>query len=331
MHRSDYEDHAAGAIVPPRTHFDTVRGVRRRNVKPLQIYPVLPHQAGWLMLHEECLKENDSPYKKILASECLQSHCIAAFSRALPEYLNAWGAENLHEFLSTYPADELTALSVHCQLNQVDMTSDLAYVLACHPQVDRLVLNASNLSHVAVCRALYSQGGECELFHRQLDDYDELALVLGCHPLLDRWAEDVSRGVIFKNTSRGCGCRLTRLELWNAKWSPFDLKLCLEHCPRLTHLSLSHFSPRSDNSSDVSSRIIETLLLWSPNLQVLDLSYCNWLTDSMLEFLVHRKCNTLKMVNVVGCCRVNMWTCIKLKNECCGRIVISSRRQVWKR
>jgi hypothetical protein len=142
-------------------------------------------ELGWLVLfcsndNKNCnkkTKETDNDCQQIMKeldmSSSLQALSLLAFSRALPCYDdmndNHELIVRLHGILATMPKETLTALSILCSHHGFTMTDDMAYVLAAHGHVERLVLNAKHLSLTGlVTKTLHQHPGGTSLQRLEL-------------------------------------------------------------------------------------------------------------------------------------------------------------------
>lgn len=106
-----------------------------------------PHTTapGWVVYHGQQQQQQQPPSSGHLpcnrVSCSLQSISLQALAPVLPDYIDAWGSDMVHHYLSLLPEDTLTELSVRVS-STIGMTNALCKVLGQHPHVRCLSLVA---------------------------------------------------------------------------------------------------------------------------------------------------------------------------------------------
>jgi hypothetical protein len=233
---------------------------RRRNgfvphakLPQLQSDPIETHPPGWMLYYGE-----PDPIDPTV--ELLQKYCMKVLAKHLQDYLNAMGPQDLHGILSLLPSETLSALSVETS-KRGGMTNELAYVLGCHAQVERLSFHAA----LHIDETLTDDGIEALVPHMPEQDTH------------DSW-EEMETSIDLLQL-QGVSVRLKRLELIHCHLLTFGaLERLLTKCSCITHLSLVGSLSAADGP-----QVLLHLPQWLPGLQVLDLSQCPWVTAELLH------------------------------------------------
>jgi len=266
----------------------------------------------------------------------LQSMCVSSLAPVLDEYVDSCGADAVRSVLDLMPSHVLADVSALYCSNSIRSGSmdrrggvedDMAAVLGCHAQAERLALYApiekevdeeeeeeetddregsedggskrnvkflSDSGILSLIPRLVSVSSRS--FSSHLDEYDpggSVEVRKGgieyAYDAPDSWEDLDVDHCPAATSARLEGCtNLRRLELCGARRvTARSLSFLLRRCSRITHLSLS-------GSLDAESG---PALLLDPrdgvscllsDLKVLDLSHCDWLTDGTLAaFLLH--------------------------------------------
>lgn len=254
------------------------------------------HSIGWVLGYSG--EKEDVLKRKRKDDPCIPSLsrlCIDALAKVLPMYTKAIEFDDLKTVLGSLGPHALAMLSA-C----VEVDDNLALLLGQHVDLDCLVLKSK--SNKLTDKAI--NGLTPRLLNASGDADD-------CKD----WEETINEPEVI-----GC-MNLRRLELLDAQAISFEaMGNFLRFSPCITHLSISNSfdnvtGPRLllDDSSNLFSLL--------PRLQLLDLSHCSWLDDSILAHTFsrlldesHRVLNTLILVSVSGCPKVTK-ACLRKLNE----------------
>lgn len=233
--------------------------------------------------------------------------CTKTLAPALPHYIRAWGGDTVHAILATLPAQILTLLSTLT----VCTDGDMVRVIGKHSHLDRLSLcffRSNGNKKGPPTMDDMSSAAVLDLVPRFRHRNQEGAAYVPSQDLAWEDMDDMQHG-----SWEGC-VLLKRLEIRDApKLSSCALSTLLEKCAGITHLSLCH----SFNSyhgieillDPVTGILGKNIMFWKHG-EVLDLSYCDWLTESMLlEFLVTllARCNAEHCTNTTDEVKYSPW------------------------
>lgn len=318
-------------------------------------------EIGWMMEYDYRAVLAGVQLETILFRPSLELLAIKSLASVMKDYVDACGVEYMHDRIGTLPRSSITLLSIHCR----DINDDIAYILGRHCQVQDLVLHAcSNIDQEEDEIELENKvmhGIECDWNTRTLSTAGLLSLVNNIsssinqenedEDILESWenlsldeTDEDALTSLHHTTIDSRGCDLQRLELRNfhpQKKFLHEFGYFLSKCPNLTHLSLS-----SSLDSTTGPQILfyhykemqfgtKTMLDILPNLQVLDLQSCQWLTVDILKtFLFHiknpsgrnRECKsyipTLDVVCVGSCNKYVSEKCTALNEFTSGKPLI---------
>lgn len=244
---------------------------------------------------------------KLLLFPTLQSLALHALAKALPQYLDELGVEQLHDYLSLLPGLALSTLSVLTSKSG-NMTNHLCRALGNHSQVTRFSLVACakceetdpNWKDLQPNKAL-RETFLCTTTSNHHDNNNNMQqpLWVSNHAVPDSWEELVDDDEDDNNNSLEplpyCSpqyttptysypryCRLERLELGNLPLLQVEVvkELLLASGSTLTHLGLSGSLQYYDCGPDVLWQLSQ----WVPHLRVLDVSgNTGWVTEPVLR------------------------------------------------
>lgn len=242
----------------------------------------------------------------------LQCMCVSALAPALDDYVESCGPDAVRSVLDLMPSHVLADLSALYCGTTGGAGDDMAAVLGCHGQAERLALHAPAVEDSDDDEEEDGHGDDDNdreraphRGYRHMSDAGVLSLIPRlvsaagagtveyAYDAPDSWEDlDVdysAPAATLVSPARLEGCtNLRRLELCGARrLSALALSSLLRRCSRITHLSLSG---TLDAESGPASLLdpndgIAALL---PELRVLDLSRCGWLTDGILVAFLFR-------------------------------------------
>jgi hypothetical protein len=251
------------------------------------------HPPGWILNGGG--KKDPSTQKQSLSSmvvESLERKCIQVLSRCIMEYLEAMGREDLHAALSLLPPDTLAELSIAVSKGN-GISNDLAYCIGKHAHVEELSLR-SNMKIGCETNNYLTDEGLLELVPRlpskaQCDDGSE-TIVDDWEDACNDWSDETMLDtrpaaaaavpvVVDVLHLDGVNVGLKRLELIDCLYlSSKAIMALLQKCACITHLSLAGSIQVIDDGMEVIRALPELL----PDLQVLDVTRCSWVTGDLL-------------------------------------------------
>lgn len=256
-------------LLHEREHNDRLehRAMRLKKTSSPTTCPI----PGWIVYHGTTTgvpqpRETGTTTGTCQTIPSLQSLSLQALAPVLPKYMDAWGAETVHYYLSLLPEDTLADLSVLVS-STIGMTNPLCQVLGQHPHVRALSLVAPQ-SHDEDDPKALTEDGILQLIphwglHRET--------------IPETWEEDTSD---IQGSWKGC-VKLQRLELGNLPHlSANTLSVLLQKCSGITHLGLVG-SLGYESGPEILWKLQDLL----PKLKVLDLSSTPWLTEGLLRGL----------------------------------------------
>jgi len=162
-------------------HFTSSRdSIREGNTLPhKKLAPPLPpvcskkmqrppqHDTGWLL----CKGDDNLSIliRKELSPDTLEHKCLQLLAKSLPAYIEEFGADAMHSYLSTRPSHTLSALSIE-SCRQCTMNETIAYVLGHHVHVERLAISTKD-TNLDLTNVLHPSGSlrRLELFKVHLE------------------------------------------------------------------------------------------------------------------------------------------------------------------
>jgi hypothetical protein len=261
------------------------------------------HEPGWVLHYSE-----GDAKERCAGPPTLQSLCVESLGPVITEYLYVYGVDVLSSLFNTLPSNVLAELSVKVSEN-VGVDDALVQALGSHNHVEALALHSAGPGRVTAAGILsivprVMTAGACA--GNNNGDKEET------------W-EDVDLTLQI----RGC-CRMKRLELCNVQIAGIveedededtdyeravkaeeeledALLSLLRLCPRITHFSMA------GSFRSYPHRLFQLIPTTLPSLQVLDLSRCMWMDDTILITFVRaiglegRDCSSLALVDVSSC------------------------------
>jgi hypothetical protein len=287
--------------------------------QPEKYEPILTHPAGWLIHHtgqdpqndknnEEQSESTDSATNTMVPT--LQYLSLQVLAQYFDEYWQAMGHDSLHAIMSILPSNSLTELSILLSSsNSGGINDHIAVLLGKHAHVDRLCFRASPVNEeqhqqqqkyenegtgedsvsTKLSRFTLTDCGLLELISKLTPSEESHKIYLDDDAVVETWEEwgdsddddnNDYRATFFPPYNDGLNIKLRRLELLDCQYvsAPVLLQL-LERCSGITHLSLAGSFLRSpQDGMDVLPKLPRVL----PNLQVLDVTRCPWITTSLL-------------------------------------------------
>ena len=245
------------------------------------------HPPGWML---EYGKEKSTNQTSCLV-ESLEDKCLKVLSRFIMEYLEAMGREDLHGALSLLPPETLTALSIAVSQGK-GISNDLAYCIGKHAHVEELSFRSNTQTMVGDSHNWLTDEGLFELVPRPpsknqhnedfqdiLDDWEDTYNKQFSDNNDDDWENRHALTLDALQQLDGVNVGLKRLELVDCLYlSSKSVVALLDKCPCITHLSLSGSIQAIDDGVEVMQALPELL----PELQVLDVTRCSWVTGSLL-------------------------------------------------
>ncbi len=263
---------------------------------------------------EEVIFKTDGKKQNRHAVPSLQTLAIQALSPILNDFVACLGKEYVHERLGSLPGYHISALSVITQ----NVNDDAAFVLGAHSHIEGLVLNGPhNNYHVEEdyedeeserCGTSFSVKGLLSMLILTAGDKRELhqndAFIekyQNDNEVVDCWEDLVEEAKIQDACmvqSAQTRSRLTRLELRN--FNPNSVQDVIDFLlklPQLTHLSLSgsfnaitgpQFLLWDASITAREDKEYASFLDLFSNLEILDLSGCQWLHFDLLRSFVVR-------------------------------------------
>ena len=263
-------------FVPPRsTTFPTEASI-----------PIMEdHPPGWIL---DFGKGSCSTNHSSSVVESLEQKCLKVLNRFIMDYLEAMGREDLHGALSLLPAETLTALSIAVSQGN-GISNDLAYCIGKHAHVEELSFRSSTLARGDCHNCLMDEG----LFELVPRSSFKMQHNVDAEDIIDDWEETYNevrdddwetRHALQLDVLQldGVNVGLKRLELIDCLYlSSKAVVALLEMCACITHLSLSGSIQAIDDGLEVMQALPELL----PDLQVLDVTRCGWVTGDLLATL----------------------------------------------
>lgn len=133
--------HSLQGLLQEREYEDRLehRAMRQKKTAMIAQRPSTkqPHAPGWVVYHGQ----PSGPPKCSRVPCSLQTLSLQALAPVLPDYIDAWGSDMVHYYLSLLPEDTLTDLSVEVS-STIGMTNALCRVLGQHAHIRSLSLVA---------------------------------------------------------------------------------------------------------------------------------------------------------------------------------------------
>lgn len=202
--------------------------------------------------------------------------CVKALAPVLQHYIDSMGREEVHGMLSLLPGKTLTALSVELSLHGLWTNRDVLYVVARHSHLTRLAICLPNTNASSITR----------------EDLEDALLLNASSSFLrpirrivpESWEDEA---MLEEARETNTVWRLQRVELRNMPQLSAEIVLSLI-TSHTTQVSLvSSLNPTS------GSQVLECIALGDYCLQLLDVSFCNWVTSELLN-LVEPKVSLLR-------------------------------------
>jgi len=272
------------------------------------------HPPGWILHHgkkdkslrEEEEEEGSSSSSSSFIFESLELKCLKILSRYILEYLESMGREELHTALSFLSSEMLSELSIEVSKGK-GISNDLAYCIGNHTHVEELSFRSMNTTTSEKhdgCYDSLTDEGLFELVPRlptsnNNTDYVEEELITTTTTVVDDWEDAYEEYMhdedVFQRHELpldalqldGVNVGLKRLELLDClDLSAVSVLALLKKCSCITHLSLSGSIQAIDDGIEVLHSLPELL----PDLMILDVTRCDWITATLLTEMKDAYC-----------------------------------------
>ena len=255
-------------------------------------------------IHLRNQTDTEAPHSSSFPS--LQSLCIKVLAPSLPQYIEQLGPSTVHSVLATLSSQTLTSLSVLVSCT----TREIVRVIGNHSHLDRLTLQCGSFkggneidSQDSIEKAILdlvpkvSNEKEQDEMKEHVLNLNQTKISINQHNQdQDQSWEDMLDNQNYDDTyyfhklsTDGC-FNLTRFEIIGAtNISSAAIFTFLQKCSKIIHLSLQS-SLKRHTGIDVLFHPKKGILGYDTHFfkigQVLDLSFCDWLTDEILiQFL----------------------------------------------
>ena len=240
----------------------------------------------------------------------LQILAAQALATELHQYVQMLGVETMHSIMRTFSIDIISFISFcrYTQSRNLTADNDLVYSLGFHHHIGTLAINADDGLDNAGLLKLLPQAGTGVI----ADSWED---VLRPGQEYDDCFDNIDNGMIIS----GC-IHLKQFMLSNARYVTVDgIVSFLKRCPCLRYLGLNNclFHEEESGPELLLHRQICSKQFISGKIEFIDLSFCGWLTNSLLLIFLReelfplvsstfrtRSLPRIVTVYVVGCSNV---------------------------